>query len=171
MAYWFDYQCPYCRQEEKNMLPRLIADYVDAGKLRIIFKDFQFLGADSGTAALMGRAVWAANPEKFKEWHEAMFDHQDGENSGWGSKADILALTKSIAGIDEGKVEELLAKNSLIYQQAIDASLSEGNAMGVSGTPSFIVGKRFISGAVPYEQFRKLVDAALPPATSAMQSQ
>ena len=51
MAYFFDYQCPYCRQEELQVLPQLITDYVKSGKLRIVFKDFQFLGPDSQTAA------------------------------------------------------------------------------------------------------------------------
>ena len=161
MAYWFDYQCPFCREEETTVLPHVIADYVATGKLRIVFKDFQFLGADSQTAALIARAVWEADPSKFAAWHRAMFDHQDGENTGWGSKDDVLALTKTIPGLDEAKVEQLLAKNSPLYQKAIDASLAEGSSMGVGGTPAFVVGKRFANGAIPYAQFKKLIDAAL----------
>ena len=41
MAYWYDYQCPYCHQVELQVMPRLIADYVDTGKLRIYFKDYR----------------------------------------------------------------------------------------------------------------------------------
>ena len=161
MAYWFDYQCPYCRQEEQEALPQLVADYVKTGKLKIVFKDFQFLGPDSQTAALIARAVWEANPEKFGEWHKDMFDHQDGENAGWGSKDDILAMTKTVTGLDEVKVEELLTSHAAAYQKAIDASLAEGNTMGVNGTPAFIIGKQFIGGAMPYDQFKAAIETAL----------
>jgi len=51
VAYWFDYQCPYCRRVEENVLPQLIAEHVDRGNVKIVFKDFQFLGPDSQTAA------------------------------------------------------------------------------------------------------------------------
>ena len=58
MAYWFDYQCPFCREVELTVMPKLIEDYVKSGKLRIYFKDYQFLGPDSVAAALaeIGRA-------------------------------------------------------------------------------------------------------------------
>ena len=161
IAYWFDYQCPYCRQQEEVVLPQAIDDYVKAGKLKIVFKDFPFLGSDSETAALIARAVWEANPEKFGDWHKAMFDHQDGENTGWGSKDDILAMTKSIPGLDEAKVEWLLAGHSGAYQSAIEASMAEGSSIGVNGTQAFVIGKQFIAGAVPYRQFKAAIEMAL----------
>jgi protein-disulfide isomerase len=161
MAYWFDYQCPYCRQEEENAFPQLIKDYVDAGKVRIVFKDFAFLGPDSQAAAIAARAVWETAPDKFREWHKAMFDKQDDENSGWGKKDDIIALTKSIDGIDVAKVEALMNTQAVPYQTAMQADAAEGNAMGVGGTPSFLVGKKMIVGAVPYEQLKAAVDAVL----------
>lgn len=161
MAFWSDYQCPFCKQVEATVLPRLIEDYVKPGKLRIVFKDFQFLGNDSQTAALAGRAVWETSPDKFYEWHHAMFEHQDGENSGWGSKDDILALTKSL-GIDSAKVEQLMTDKAAIYRKTIDADLAEGNAFGVQGTPGTIIGRQFIAGAQPLGAFRAAVEAAMP---------
>ena len=77
MAYWFDYQCPYCKQEEESVFPQLEKDYIDTGKLKIVFKDFAFLGPDSDVASRAARAVWAVAPDKFRDWHKAMFDHQD----------------------------------------------------------------------------------------------
>lgn len=161
MAYWFDYQCPYCKQEEQAVLPQLIKEYVDAGKLRIVFKDFQFLGPDSQTAGLASRAVWETAPEKFGEWHRAMFDKQDDENAGWGNKEDILALTKTIPGIDATKVEELMTTRSGEYQQEMDADAAEGNTQGVGGTPSFLIGKQMIVGAQPYETLKAAIDGEL----------
>jgi protein-disulfide isomerase len=161
MAYWFDYQCPFCQRVEQTVMPDLIKNYVAPGTLRIVFKDFAFLGPDSTTAALAGRAVWDVAPEKFYEWHSAMFSRQDGENGGWGSKADILALTRTIPGIDAAKVEELMTSKAAEYEVSLQASGLEGSNMGISGTPGAIGGKRIIVGAQPYGQFKLAVDAAL----------
>ncbi len=161
MAYWFDYQCPYCKQEEEMVFPQLIKDYVDSGKLRIVFKDFAFLGPDSQAAGLAARAVWEAAPDRFCAWHKAMFDKQDEENGGWGNKDDILALTRTIDGIDATKVEELMTSRAADYSGAMQADANEGYSMGVGGTPSFLIGKQMIVGAQPYERLKAAIDAVL----------
>ena len=161
MALWTDYQCPFCRQLETTVIPKLVSDYVDTGKLRIVFKDFQFLGPDSQTAGLASRAVWEVAPDKFYEWHKAMFDHQDGENTGWGSKIDILALTRTIPGIDATKVEDFMTSHAPAYQKAMDGDLAEGNSFGINGTPGAIVGKQLLAGAEPYDAFKTAADTAL----------
>jgi protein-disulfide isomerase len=161
MAYWFDYQCPFCRQEEENVLTQLVAEYVDTGKIRVVFKDYQFLGPDSQTAGLAARAVWEVAPEKFREWHKAMFDHQDDENAGWGNKDDIIALTKTIQGIDAAKVEELMTSKEAIYSGAMAADATEGNSMGVGGTPSFLIGKQMVVGAYPYPPLKAVIEQYL----------
>jgi protein-disulfide isomerase len=166
MAYWFDYQCPFCRENEEKVMPRLITDYVKPGKLKILFKDLAFLGPDSQTAALAARAVWEVAPDKFYEWHKAMFDHQDDENAGWGKKEDIIALTKTIPGIDAAKVEQLMTDRAKDYQKEVEADGAEGNAMGVTGTPGVIIGKQQISGVPPYEKLKTAIDAGLSSAPS-----
>ena len=160
VAYWSDYQCPFCRKTEEEVIPQLINDYIKTGKVKLVYKDFQFLGADSQTAGLAEHAVWEVAPDKFYQWHKAMYDNQDGENSGWGSKADILALTKSL-GIDSTKVDQLMTSKANEYQQAMDADKSEGGSFGVSGTPSYIVGKQLVVGAQPYLVVKAAVDQAL----------
>lgn len=161
MAYWFDYQCPFCRENEVKIVPGLITDYVKPGKLKILFKDFAFLGRDSQTAAMAARAVWEVAPDKFYEWHKAMFDHQDEENAGWGTKDDIIALTKTIPGIDAAKVEQLMTDRAKDYQKALEADRAEGAALGISGTPGVIIGKQLIAGVPPYEQLKAAIDAGL----------
>ncbi len=161
MAYWFDYQCPFCKQEEETVFPQLIKDYVDTGKLRIVFKDFAFLGPDSQAASFAARAVWEVAPDKFRAWHKAMFDKQDEENGGWGNKADILALTRTIDGIDAAKVEELMDSRASDYTNAMQADANEGYAQGVGGTPSFLIGKEMIVGAQPYERLKTAIETVL----------
>ncbi len=161
MAYWFDYQCPYCKQEEETVFPQLEKDYVDTGKLKIVFKDFAFLGPDSDVASRAARAVWAVAPDKFREWHKAMFDHQDQENAGWGNENDILALTGTIPGIDVAKVKDLMTSKATDFTDAMQADANEGYSMGVGGTPSFLVGKQMMVGAQPYEKLKAAIDAEL----------
>lgn len=160
VAYWYDYQCPFCRRFEEDAMSQLMTDYVKTGKVKVVFKDFQFLGPDSQTAGLAAQAVWEVAPDQFYAWHKAMYDKQDGENSGWGNKADILALTKSL-GIDSAKVEELMTSKATEYQKAIDADKAEGSSFGINGTPGTIIGKNLISGAQPYSAVKQLVELAL----------
>ena len=161
IAYWFDYQCPFCKRFETDVMPQLITDYVKTGKVKIVYKDFQFLGQDSQTAGIVARAVWEVAPDKFYEWHKAMYDKQDNENSGWGNKDDVLALTKTILGADASKVAQLILSKQVEYQKVIDEDKAEGSSFGVSGTPSVIVGKQMIVGAQPYSAVKQLIDLAL----------
>ncbi|MBI3535309.1 MAG: thioredoxin domain-containing protein, partial [Deltaproteobacteria bacterium] len=144
IAYWFDYQCPFCKRFETDVMPQLITDYVKTGKVKIVYKDFQFLGQDSQTAGIVAHAVWEVAPDKFYQWHKAMYDKQDNENSGWGNKDDILALTKTILGADASKIAQLMLSKQAEYQKIIDEDKAEGGSFGVSGTPSVIVGKQMI---------------------------
>src|SRR3989344_49884 len=150
LAYWFDYQCPYCKAVDVGGIPQipiepampvLIKEYVDKGKLKIVFKDYAFLSEDSTTAALYENAVWNLYPDKFYEWHEAMFRAQDEEHAGFGDEASIVALIGKISGMDAAKVKADVAANRAKYQSEIDADRAEGTAFGISGTPGFITGK------------------------------
>ena len=161
MAYWYDYQCPFCRQNEESVLPRLIKDYVDTGKVKVVFKDFAFLGPDSQTAGYAARAVWETAPDKFYAWHKTMFDHQGEENSGWANRDKVIALTKTVAGIDADKVEKLMTDNATDYQKVIDADSTEGASMGINGSPGVVIGTQLIVGAQSYDQFKSAIETAL----------
>lgn len=160
IAEWFDYQCPFCKRFESDAVAQLMTDYIKTGKVKLVLKDFQFLGADSQTAGLAARAIWEVAPDKFYDWHKAMFEKQDNENGGWGNKTDILALAQSL-GIDSVKVEQLMTSKATEYQKEMDADKAEGGAFGINGTPGTIIGKQLISGAQPYSAVKQLVDLTL----------
>ncbi len=160
IATWEDFQCPFCKQFESTAIEQIVKDYPD--KVKIVFKDFQFLGADSQTAGIAGRAVWEVSPNKYFEWRTAMYNKQDSENSGWGSKDDIIALTKTILGASNAdKVAKLMVSKQAEYQKAIDDDKTEGGTFGINGTPGSIIGKNLISGAQPYTSVKQLIDSAL----------
>ncbi len=160
IAYWFDYQCPFCKKMEANIIPQLIIDYIEPGKVKLVYKDYQFLGVDSQTAGLAARAVWEIAPERFFEWHKAMYGNQDGENYAWGSKGDILILTKSL-GIDSVKVGKLMTDKAGEYQSAINADKAEGKMFGIKGTPGTIIGKKLIVGTQSYDKFKSAIEQAI----------
>ena len=165
MAYWSDYQCPFCKQFETTELSQLYSQYVTTGKLRIVFKDFQFLGPDSLTAAEVARAVWQAYPSEFYQWRQTMYQDQQEENH----NADpngltmYLNITKTVPGMDVTKIAQLVAQNKAQYDAAIQADQQEGAKFGVQGTPSFIVGNgnQLIVGGGSLTQFTSLISAGL----------
>ncbi len=161
MAVWFDYQCPFCKQFELDAMAELYDTYVATGKVRVIFKDFQFLGPDSDTAALFARAMWEAYPDHFYDWYIAMAEAQDEEHGGFGDLASIKTLTAGIAGVDVARVEKLMNDKKDAYMTAITADRTEGAALGVQGTPSMIVGTTLLSGAQPASALSALIDAEL----------
>lgn len=171
MAYWFDYQCPFCKAFDVGgipqitttpALPELIKNYVNTGKLKIVFKDYAFLSEDSITAAEYGRAIWDLYPKQFFAWHEAMMKAQDEEHGGFGNAASIDALIRqSFPQMDGAKIKTRLAEKKSEYDAAIRADQQEGSNMGVNGTPGFVVGTTLISGAQGLSAFTSAIDPLL----------
>ena len=170
MAYWSDYQCPFCKAVEvggipqipiEPALPILIKDYVDTGKLKIVFKDFSFLGPDSDTGALYEHAVWETYPDKFWTWREAMFEAQDEEHGGFGDEASTLALIRTISGMDADRLKNIVAQNKDRYLALMQADQAEAASFGISGTPGFIVGTTLIAGADQPAVFKAAVEKEL----------
>lgn len=162
IAYWGDYQCPFCKRFDIETLPQIIKDYVDTGKVKVVFMDLAFLGNDSIMGALYGRAVWKLYPDKFFAWHEAMYNAQDEEQDiGFGDAASIDKLNTTIVGIDAAKVAADVKANTSTYQAMMDADKAEARKVGVNSTPSFVIGTTVIQGAYPYANFKAAIDPLL----------
>lgn len=162
IASWEDYQCPFCKKLETEVIPQLVADYVNTGKVKIVYKDWQFLGADSQTLGQWGRAVWEAAPSKFGAWHKAMFDNQGQENTGWATHDKILSITtNAIGSADANKADQLVKSKGGQYLQAMAADKAEGTSFGINGTPGVVIGKQLVVGAQPYSAFKIIIDEQL----------
>ncbi len=161
LAYWFDYQCPFCKKFETDTLPELKSKYIDTGKLKVVFKDFQFLGPDSQTAGAAAEAVWELYPNRFWDWQTAMFNAQGEENSGYDSKDNIIKLTRTVSGINADKVSSLMDQKKSAIQAELDGDKSEGEKFGIQSTPAFIIGNQLINGAEPTSTFEQAIDNEL----------
>ncbi|MGP7796328.1 DsbA family protein [Sphingomonas sp. CLY1604] len=138
---YFDYNCGYCRAS----LP-LIADLLKRDpKLRIVYRDLPILSDESRIAARASLA--AAQQGRFQAFHDALYA------GGPVSEASIAAAAAkagvSLATIDVAKLDAEIAKN-----MAVAAKL------GMNGTPSWVVGDRVLSGALPIEEIESAITAA-----------
>lgn len=162
MAIWFDYQCPFCKLFDEDAIAQVYTDYVLTGKVKVVFKDFQFLGEDSNTAAAFGRAMWELYPDKYYAWYQAMYGAQDDEGDrGFGDLTSIQTLTKTLEGIDVDKVTALMNAKKAEFMAAVQADRTEGASLGVNGTPAVIIGTQLFAGAQPYEVIKAAIDAEL----------
>ena len=158
-----DYQCHFCNRFFHDTEPDIVENYVDAGLVRLVFKDYTIIGPDSDSAAQAARC--AADQGLFWEYHDALYDGWDGENTGWASRDGLAAFASSVAGLDMDEWSACAAGGT--HAAAVDASNADARALGLTGTPAFFVisdgGGRIaqISGAQPYEVFAGVFDSEL----------
>jgi protein-disulfide isomerase len=155
MINYSEYQCPFCGKFARDTKPELVERYVEDGTLRIEWRDFPYLGPESTTAAKAGYA--AGQQGSFWEFHDAMFADQQPPNSGRLTE-DYLADKAEQIGLD---VEQFRADmGSKEAAATVKRDFDEGQQIGVTGTPAFIVNGRPIMGAQPTEVFVEAVEQA-----------
>jgi protein-disulfide isomerase len=159
MAVWYDFQCSFCKRFDAETIAQLKTSHVDTGKLKIVFKDFQFFPG-SEDVAVFGRALWEAYPGQYYDWFTAMMALPAAEGSGL-TVAKAKEVAQGIPGVDADRVEALANQNRAKYLAAIQTSRTEGGTFGVTGTPASIVGKQLLGGAQPYATVVAAVDAEL----------
>ncbi|KZM47868.1 DsbA family protein [Labrenzia sp. OB1] len=144
---FFDYNCGYCKRAYGDMA-RLIEQYPD---LKVVLKEFPVLGQGSVEAAQVAVAVNTVAPEKYAKFHEALLLGRSQAN-----RASALAAATA-AGIGE---EDLLAAMETDEAgQTIEEVYSIANRLGLTGTPSYVVGDEVVMGAVGFDQLREKLDA------------
>ncbi len=151
-----DFQCPFCEQWFSNVEAPLIKDYVNTGKVKFAFRNYAFLGQESTWAA---EAAYCANDQgKFWDYHDYLYKHQGAENSGAFSKANLEQFAADL-GLNTQQFNNCLDTDKYASQVAND--VKEGQAAGVSGTPTSFVDGQSVVGAQPYSAFKTLIDQEL----------
>jgi protein-disulfide isomerase len=131
-----DFQCPFCRDFTVKTFPTIVAKYVRTGKVKMVFRNYAFIGPDSVTAA---RAAEAAGQQN-RLWYfvDVFYNNQGEENSGYVTEA-FLEKIGADAGVDVEKM--LAAREDPRVDQAIAQAQQEAQENGVNSTPSFLVQK------------------------------
>lgn len=131
---FFDYNCPYCRR-----VAATVTDVIeDDPDLRLVYKEFPILGPGSQYAA---RAALASRKQgKYVPFHEALMaaDGQVGEDS-------VLEIASEV-GLDVDRLRRDMGDPAI--EAAIRRNLELANALGITGTPSFVIGDQMVPGAI-----------------------
>ncbi|KFM19982.1 putative disulfide bond formation protein D [Marine Group I thaumarchaeote SCGC AAA799-P11] len=156
-----DYQCHFCNVFFHSTEGNILKNYVETGKVRMIFKDYNIIGPDSINAS---HGAHCANDQgMFWEYHDILYNNWTGENNGWASSENLLRFAQEI-GLDVDKWSECM--KSGVHSQIIVASNDDARALELTGTPAFFVigpdGKvTKLFGAQPYETFERLFETEL----------
>jgi protein-disulfide isomerase len=157
MLEWGDYQCTYCHKFHETTLKTIEKDYIQKGKVKMVFKDFPLNGPDSLLAA---EASYCAHDQgKYWEFHDELYKNWAGERTGWVNRDSLnsFALTTDLK-IDA--FNECIDKHT--YQEKINSLYDFGRDVGIDATPSFLIFNDEkiikITGNQPLEVFLKTFD-------------
>jgi protein-disulfide isomerase len=147
---FFDYNCGYCKRALGDMTALMGKD----PKLKVVLKEFPVLGPGSVEAAQVAVAVRMQDKggKKYMEFHQKML-----LGRGQADKARAMAVAKEI-GLDMTRLEKDLKSDEITATLQESAKLAE--ALGLNGTPSYVIGSDVVVGAVGLDALGKKIDAA-----------
>jgi protein-disulfide isomerase len=147
---FFDYNCGYCKRAMSDMLDLMKSD----PKLKVVLKEFPVLGPGSVEAAQIAVAVRMQDPsgKKYLDFHQKLLN-----SKGQADKARALAAAKE-AGLDMAKIEKDSASPEV--RATLEENFKLAEAMGMNGTPSYVIGKQVVIGAVGLESLREKIGVA-----------
>ena len=157
-----DYQCPFCLRYFNNTLPH-IQQYIDAGQVRYVFKDFPIhsLHPQAQKAHETARcARELGGDDAYWTMHDLLFSNQ--ENWAQLSPPNHISVFKSLAGeagLPQAEFDACLDSDK--YYDAVNAEVTEGAQLGVRGTPTFFINGQLLSGAQPFSVFQQVIEPLL----------
>jgi protein-disulfide isomerase len=142
---WEDFQCPFCLRFTRQVEPRLVATFVETGKVRLVFRDLPFLGEESAWAAVAARL--AEQQGKFWPYHDYLFANQLGENVG-SYAAERLKLIATAVGLERSAFDAGLtvAAARTLYGQIKAESDADAARLGIRSTPTIVVDGKPLGG-------------------------
>ncbi|MSP74711.1 MAG: DsbA family protein [Rhodospirillaceae bacterium] len=138
-----DYQCPYCKRAHQAVKQVVAAD----GRVKVVYKDLPILGEPSRIAAFA--ALAATKQGKHAALHDALM-----EFGGKLDRARIMEIAASV-GLDMALLEKDMEDPK--FKQLIDRNTALAGALGVRGTPAFVIGDQFVPGAVDAATLKQLI--------------
>src|SRR5689334_23024529 len=147
---FFDYNCGYCKRAMADMLDLMKAD----PKLKVVLKEFPVLSQGSVEAAQVAVAVRMQDPtgKKYLDFHQKLLGGR-----GPADKARALAVAKDV-GLDMAKLEKDMASPEA--KATIEENFKLAEEMGMNGTPSYVIGKQIVVGAVGVDGLKEKISNA-----------
>ncbi len=146
---FFDYNCAFCKRALNDMLDLLKTD----PDLKFVLKEFPVLGEGSVEAARVAVAarMQDSTGKKYIEFHQKLLGGR-----GPADKARALAVAKEV-GFDMPRIEKDMTSDEV--KQTINENMRLADALGVNGTPSYVVGEEVVVGAVGLDELRDKIKA------------
>jgi protein-disulfide isomerase len=156
-----DYQCHQCFNWFHNTKDAIVENYIDTGKVNLIFVDLAFLGRDSPKAAA---ATYCAEEQgKYWEYHDLLYNTQEGIDSGWANTERLKAFAFSL-GLDMELFDSCLDSGK--FAKRVQFNINEAKKHGATGTPTFIIinsdgQQQKLVGAQPYSVFQNILESMI----------
>ena len=144
-----DFQCPFCARVSPT-LDKIEETYGE--QVKIVFKHLP-LSMHTKAPAAHAASVAAGEQGKFWEMHDKIFANQRQMSE------ENYVIWAGELGLDVDRFKTDL--KSPAVKARVDADAREAAALGVTGTPAFFLNGKYYSGAKPYDEFKRLIDAAL----------
>lgn len=154
-----DYQCPFCGRFYTQVEPLLREEYIKTGKVKMVYRDFAFLGDESDVAAQA--AECAKDQGKFWLYHDALFEAEiaDGAENNGNLTSTLFLDIASRLDMDTQAFESCFGSKK--YADRVFEATRVAQNLGVNATPTVFVNERKIQGAQAYEQFASVIDSFL----------
>ncbi len=146
--------CPHCASFHKDTLPQVKEDWIDAGKARLVYRHFPLDGLALRAAAVAN----CLEGDRHFTFLEALFRSQER----WARASDpikALAAIAGVAGLDEATFQRCV-EDEAEMNRILERARAGAEAFDVQSTPTFVVNGRKVSGALPYEDFEKVLNDA-----------
>lgn len=147
---FFDYNCSYCKKAMADMMELMKAD----PKLKVVLKEFPVLGPPSVEAAQVAVAVRMQDPsgKKYLDFHQKLLSGR-----GQVDRARAVAAAKEV-GLDMSRLEKDISSPEV--RATLEENFKLAEAMGMNGTPSYVIGKQVVVGAVGVEALKEKINIA-----------
>ena len=162
MIEFSDFQCPFCERFYRETLPLIDKEYIQTGKVRMIYRDYPLHGVHKDAQKAAEAAQCAGEQGKFWEMHDKIFANHQAM-----TVADLKQHAR-VLGLSAARFDTCVESDQ--YAKEVNKDLADGQAVGVQGTPTFFVGLTGkdntiqaipIGGARPYAVFKQTFDRFL----------
>jgi protein-disulfide isomerase len=152
---WEDFQCPACSRFTQVVEPSVVERFVPSGDVRVIFRDFAFLGTESIDAAVAARC--AGEQDAFWPYHDWLYANQNGENAGWFSQTRLAAIATHLH-LDRIAFDGCVTRSDV--RGDVASETAAGRAQGVGSTPTVTVNGVPFGGST-YDDLLTMIQSAL----------
>ncbi len=164
-----DYECPFCKRHFDQTLPQLVKEYIDTGKVNLVFRDLPLSFHDpmATTEAIAANcAKEQGDDSTYFKYHDEIFKRTKSNGNGL-TKDDLYKISDDLK-LNTQKLKVCLDDPK--QKEEVQKDLTDANSVGASGTPAFFVGRStsdgtieavLTSGAQPFSVFKTIIDELL----------